>query len=232
MNIERIKIHRERDLFSLLKSHCINGSAVVSEILEEAKSNRDWDVYFELLSSHVPLNSTSPRHERLRQLKIQRNLLTDEEYWRQVGKACLYNGCSSENDGLYRELLLSKRTKREKIMLLSERKTLKSLASKINVYRGFNHPSLANGWSWSLKEDVAKHYSLNDTCGLITQGLCLKKNVIAYFENGNSYENTQEILIPPEHVNIISWRNSFSDEVKDGKQIWHPRRTLPKAEEE
>lgn len=137
--------------------------------------------------------------------------MSDADFWHYVrkfwNKGCDGAGGEPSDPEAFIEVMTGSRPNRQLLMRDHEHAVLAELGDEITVFRGCSKDKICPGWSWSLKEDLARKFAVKYRGmgdGVILKGRCLKKSVVAFFEFEGL--NEQEIVTAPGSVYGLEYR--------------------------
>lgn len=158
------------------------------EKIAECLQNKVWDSYFFL----------HERPYRLTKFLEVRHLMSDEEYWSNLGKLW------SDSENIWQcerilPVLLSKTKGREFFMDEEERNFLDKLPDQFIIYRGHQKRN-RNGYSWTLSYWRAKWFAqrFDPKNWGVAEAIVNKKDIIGVLLGRNEYE----IVVSPEKLKI------------------------------
>jgi hypothetical protein len=115
--------------------------------------------------------------------------LGDREYWTLCREVWINSENIWQNVDGWRELLSASRPHKERFMTGTDRRTLKSLPSKITVYRGYQPRKNKNGLSFTLDREKAEWFANRFwKTGKIWVRTVSKDNVFAYTNDRDEKE--------------------------------------------
>lgn len=114
----------------------------------------------------------------------------DSAYWVVLGSLWKAGGTVIQQD-LWREMFLSPRRNRHKVMKTKERSIWRRLPKTVKAYRAINHKGeIGTAISWTLSRKVAEQFSQNGKREIVSREF-KKSEVYAYFDR----RNEKEILV-------------------------------------
>jgi len=165
------------------------------EAVRQAMAEKKWPLF-------VQLHERPYRRSALWEI---RPLVNSQEYWELLG----YVWTDSENTWqwgcMLPQLLGSRRTGRECIMLEEEREALAVLPEELVVHRGLTSRGTTMGWSWTLSQPKAEWFArrlLDSRKGekpILMTATVAKSRVIAHFTR----RGEAEIVTNPRYLRNI-----------------------------
>lgn len=113
------------------------------------------------------------------------NRMSDTQYWHNLASIWMDSENIRQNPQVWQRLLRSKRPGRMAIMDDEEREALEAMPGLIPVYQGHT-AKRHDGWSWTTDRAKAEWFAqrfsdFEDSPPVLTEGVVLKRLVIAYF---------------------------------------------------
>lgn len=158
------------------------------ERIKECLENKAWSSFFFM----------HERPYRLSKFLEVRHLMSDEEYWSNLGS--LWS--DSENIWQFEKILptlLAKQTGRDFFMNEEEKKFLNNLPDQFIIYRGHQKRN-KKGYSWTLSYWTANWFAqrFNHKNWGVAEAIVNKKDIIGVLLGRNEYE----VVVSPDHLKI------------------------------
>ncbi|MBS0660720.1 MAG: hypothetical protein JSR82_21075 [Verrucomicrobia bacterium] len=173
----------------------------IEAIKQDCIARRDWGTLFGWYGSH----------ERLIPWREVHPLMTDAEYWENLGDVFTMIESSGPHQGEWIRYFESKRPGRELVMTAEEREELAAMPDELTLYRGYFRGGRRAGLSWSLNPKTAEEFAgrATDPRGrraffglpvgqipMVVTGRIAKRDAYAWF----SRREESELVVNPRHI--------------------------------